>query len=110
MSESEPTPTENDPKPVPETPVAETPVAKKPVVEGPTEEELRLAMKAFRKKLKLTRLDEESKLGYGPTSTGGKSQIGAITPPYQYPKAVWKELARQGKLKQETSTLYSMVE
>ncbi len=81
-----------------------------PAPEGPTEEELRLAMKAFRKKLKLTRLDEESRLGYGPTSKGEKSSIGAITPPYQFPKAVWKELARQGKLKQETSTLYSMVE
>lgn len=81
-----------------------------PADDGPSEEELRLAMKAFRKKLKLTRLDEESRLGYGPTSSGNRSQVGAITPPYQFPKAVWKELARQGKLKQETSTLYSMVE
>ncbi|MGB7345261.1 MAG: hypothetical protein WBD20_13690 [Pirellulaceae bacterium] len=92
MSESDSTPSETPP------------------TTGPTDEELRLAMKAFRKKLKLTRLDEESKLGYGPTSTGEKSRIGAITPPYQFTKAVWKELARQGKLRQETSTLYSLVE
>ena len=36
--------------------------------EPPSKEELRLAMKAFRKRLKLTRLDDESGMGYGPTS------------------------------------------
>ncbi|QDT12653.1 hypothetical protein [Planctomycetes bacterium K23_9] len=76
----------------------------------PSEEDLRLAMKAFRKRLKLTRLDEESRLGYGPMSSGEKSGVAAITPPDQFPKAVWRELARQGKLKQESRTLYSLVE
>jgi len=33
--------------------------------EPPSKEELRLAMKAFRKRLKLTRLDDESRMGYG---------------------------------------------
>ena len=78
--------------------------------EPPSDEELRLALKAFRKRLKLTRLDDESRLGYGPTSSGGKSGVAAITPPDQFPRAVWKELARQGKLKQESRTLYSLVE
>jgi hypothetical protein len=78
--------------------------------EPPSDEELRLAMKAFRKRLKLTRLDDESRLGHGPMSSGSKSGVAAITPPDQFSRAVWKELARQGKLKQESRTLYSLVE
>lgn len=56
------------------------------VPEPPAKEELRLAMKAFRKRLKLTRLDDESGLGYGPMSSGQKSDIVAITPPNQFPR------------------------
>ena len=41
--------------------------------EPPSKEELRLAMKAFRKRLKLTRLDDESRMGYGATSSGQES-------------------------------------
>ena len=78
--------------------------------EPPSKEELRLAMKAFRKRLKLTRLDDESRLTYGPTSSGQQSGIAAITPPDQFPKAVWQELARQGKIKRESGGLYSLVE
>ena len=37
----------------------------------PSKEELQLALKAFRKQLKLMRLDDESRLGYGPMSSGG---------------------------------------
>ncbi len=81
-----------------------------PAPEPPSKEELRLAMKAFRKRLKLTKLDDESGMGYGPTSSGQKSRIAAITPPNQFSKAVWKELAKQGKLKQDRSGLYSLVE
>ncbi len=81
-----------------------------PTPEPPTKEELRLAMKAFRKRIKLTRLDDESRMGYGPTSSGNKSRVAAITPPNQYPKAIWQELARQGKLKYDGSGLYSLVE
>ncbi len=76
----------------------------------PSKEELRLAMKAFRKRLKLTRLDDESGTGYGPMSTGQQSGIVAITPPDQFSKAVWQELARQGKLKRDGGGLYSLVE
>lgn len=85
---------------------AEEPVEPEPY----TKEELRLAMKAFRKRLKLTRLDDESRLGYGPTSSGQSSGIAAITPPDQYPKALWQELARKGKLRKESGGLYSLVE
>ena len=81
-----------------------------PTPEPPSKEELRLAMKAFRKRLKLTRLDDESQLGYGPMSSGQPSGIAAITPPDQFPRAVWNELARQGKLRRESGGLYSLVE
>jgi len=74
-----------------------------------SKEELRLAMKAFRKRLKLTRLDDESRLGYGPMTSGGRSGVVAITPPDQYPPAVWEELARQGKLKHAGGRLYELV-
>ena len=81
-----------------------------PTPEPPTKEELRLAMKAFRKRLKLTRLDDESRMGHGPMSSGQKSGIFAITPPNQFPDAVWQELAKQGKLKHDRGGLYSLVE
>ncbi len=66
-------------------------------------------MKAYKKRLKLTRADDESRLGYGPMSGGGGSSIVAITPPNQYPKAVWEELVRQGKLKHAGHGTYESV-
>ena len=78
--------------------------------EPPSKEELRLAMKAFRKRLKLTRLDDESGMGYGPTSSGQRSGIIAIRPPDQFSDAIWLELANQGKLKRDGGGLYSLVE
>ena len=75
-----------------------------------TKEELRLAMKAFRKRIKLMRLDDESSLGYGPMSSGSKSGIAAIRPPDQFPAALWRELADQGKLRREAGGLYAIVE
>jgi hypothetical protein len=78
--------------------------------EPPSKEELRLAMKAFRKRFKLTRLDDESRMGYGPTPSGQQSGIVAIRPPDQFADAVWQELARQGKLKHDRGGLYSLVD
>jgi hypothetical protein len=68
-------------------------------------------MKAFRKRLKLTRLDEESKLGRtgNPMSGGKKSGVVAIMPPRDYPQAVWDELVRQGKLRR-SGAFYELVE
>ena len=67
------------------------------------------AMKAFRKRLKLTRLDEESKLGRSPLTGGRSSGVVAITPPNQYPIAVWEELVKQGKLKKSGTGFYALV-
>ena len=61
--------------------------------------QLRNALKAFKKRLKLTRLDDESKVGHGPMTGGGRSGVVAIPPPTRYPQEVWDELVRQGRLR-----------
>jgi len=61
---------------------------------------LKQAYNAFKKRLKLTILDQESKLGAGKPMTGGFKAAGiGIMPPNQFPRAVWIELAKQGKIK-----------
>lgn len=77
---------------------------------GPTPQELKSAMKAFRKRLKLTQLDDQSRIGVGPFSSGRASGIVAITPPDQFPPAVWEELVRQGKLKRAGGGMYELVQ
>ncbi|MEE9296328.1 MAG: hypothetical protein V3W34_15395 [Phycisphaerae bacterium] len=65
--------------------------------DSPTPEEVGKAMKAFKKRLKLARLDDESSLGRGPMSGGKSSGIVAIMPPNQYSKDVWDELVARGR-------------
>ena len=72
-------------------------------------DELKRALKALKKRLKVTRRDDESRLGYGPMSGGGGSGIVAITPPNQYPQEVWAELVKQGKLKHAGQGTYELV-
>ena len=64
---------------------------------------------AFKKRLKLARLDDESQLSHRAMSGGGKSGIQAIQPPSQFPKAVWDELVRQGRLRYAGHGLYEPV-
>ena len=75
----------------------------------PTPQDLKSAMKAFKKRLKLTRLDAESNIAGGPLSSGRGSGIVAITPPNQFPPEVWAELVRQGKLKKAGGGTYELV-
>jgi hypothetical protein len=75
-----------------------------------TPQNLKAALKAFKKRLKLTRLDAESNLGGGPLSSGRGSGIVAIIPPNQYPPAVWDELVKQGRLKKVGGGTYELVE
>lgn len=108
-SDSSATATPATPTPPTHPPAAQSTAASPPV--DPLDKQvLKAALKAFRKRLKLTRLDEESKLGVGPL-TGGK-QLGdlAITPPNQYPAAVWEELAKQGRIKRAGTGFYSLVQ
>jgi hypothetical protein len=67
-------------------------------------------MKAFKKRLKLARLDDESSLGRGPMSGGKSSSIVAIMPPNQYPRAVWDELVARGRLKYAGQGLYQLAD
>jgi hypothetical protein len=76
----------------------------------PSHQELKSALKAFKKRLKLTRLDAESNLGGGPLSSGKGSGIVAIIPPYQFPAAVWDELVKQGKLKRAGHGTYELAD
>ena len=76
--------------------------------DAPSAEELKRALKAFKKRLKLARLDDNSRLGGG-AMTGGEKGLMAVTPPDQYSKAVWDELARQGKIKDAGYGLYELV-
>jgi hypothetical protein len=77
---------------------------------APSGDDLKRALKAFKKRLKLTRLDAESKLNYQPTSSGRSSEIVAIAPPNQFSQAVWDALVKQGKLKYAGHGTYELAE
>jgi len=75
---------------------------------APTADELKRAYNAFKKRWKLTRLDYESRIGKSPLSSGARNTIVGIAAPREYPKAIWEELVKQGRLKHAGSGLYSM--
>jgi hypothetical protein len=75
---------------------------------GLTPEVLKSALKAFKKRLKLTALDDDSRLGRSALS-GGPTGVFAIRPPSQFPQQVWDELCRQGKLRDTGHGLYELV-
>lgn len=81
-----------------------------PQPSAPTPQDLKAALKAFKKRLKLTRLDDQSRIGAGPLSGGRQSGIVAIMPPEQFPQAVWDELVRQGKLRRYGGQQYELVQ
>jgi len=76
----------------------------------PTPQLLKQAMKAFKKRLKLTRLDAESSLGGGPFSSGRGSGIVGIQPPNQYPREVWEKLVEMGRLRRIGAGLYELAQ
>jgi hypothetical protein len=80
-----------------------------PTSSGALPDDLKRALKAFKKRLKLTRLDAESKVGHGPMSGGAGWGVTAIAPPREFPPSVWEELVQHGKLKREGQGLYSLV-
>ena len=73
-------------------------------------EQVKSAMKAFRKRLKLTRLDDESRLARSPMSSGKTSQVAGILPPREFPQPVWDELVKQGKLRAMGRGFYELNE
>jgi len=74
---------------------------------APSPQELTRAYKAFKKRLKLTQLDFDSRIGANPLS-GHASGIVAIAPPREYPRAVWDALVAQGKLKRSGQGQYEL--
>jgi hypothetical protein len=74
----------------------------------PGAQDLKAAFKAFKRRLKLARLDAESSIAGGPLSGGKRSEIVAITPPDEFPQAVWDELVKQGRLKKSGRGLYEL--
>lgn len=71
-----------------------------PHADAPDVDTCRKALRAFRKRLALTRLDEESKISnHSALSSGANSQMSAIVPPTEWPDSVWQELVRQDKLR-----------
>ena len=76
---------------------------------GPTPVELKSALKAFKKRLKATQLDNDSRLNKSPL-TGRAGEIVAISPPNQFPQEVWDELVRQGKLQNKGDGMYGLID
>jgi hypothetical protein len=72
-----------------------------------TDEELKRALKAFKKRFKFMKLDEESGLSRG---GGKKSGMTGITPPAGHPPGIWEELVAKGKLKRDMGHTYALVE
>ncbi len=75
-----------------------------------TEEDQKKALKAFKKRLKLTRLDDDSRIGHGPMSSGGASKVVSIQPPSGFGKEIWDELVEKGFLKSDGIGFYQLVE
>ena len=61
---------------------------------------LRQALRAFKRRVQFTQLDEESQINrHNPLSKGeDRKPSRAITAPVEFPDEVWQELVRQGKL------------
>ncbi|MEM1026553.1 MAG: hypothetical protein AAGJ38_00545 [Planctomycetota bacterium] len=74
------------------------------------EENLKKALKAFRRKLKTMRRDDESKLGSKYVTSGRQSQISAIEPPREFPPAVWQKLVELKRLCEAGRGLYELPE
>lgn len=96
-----------DPHP-PQSGSQQSPADAQPAGEAVDPARLKLALKAFKKRLKMANLDHDSRLGHGPTSSGGRASIVAIVPPSNYPQAIWDELARVGKLRRAGQGMYEL--
>jgi hypothetical protein len=75
-----------------------------------TDEELRKALKAFKKRLKVTQLDDDSQLTRKPLTGSPKARTVAIQPPAGFGREIWEELAEKGFLKRDTIGFYELGE
>ena len=72
-----------------------------------SEEEMKKALKAFKKKLKLQQLDDDSRLGRSPL-TGAKEKVVAIQPPSGFGRDIWQEMAEKGWLHHDGGGFYQL--
>ncbi|MFM9959340.1 MAG: hypothetical protein ACKVZJ_14880 [Phycisphaerales bacterium] len=68
------------------------------------------ALRAFRKRLKVTRLADESSLAGRRLTSGKKSKVDAMLPPHEFPDEVWRALAAAGKLTHTGQGFYALVD
>ncbi len=74
-----------------------------------TDDELRKALKAFRKRIKMNQLEDDSRLGHSPL-TGARNKIVAIQPPTGFGREIWEELATKGLLKRDGGGFYELTD
>ena len=74
-----------------------------------TDDEMKKALKAFKKRMKMMQLDEDSRLGHSPL-TGNKTRIISIQPPSGFGREVWEQLADKGFLKRDSGGFFELVE
>lgn len=70
--------------------------------------DLDAAMRAFKKRLKVMILSDESRLGGRYTTGGRQSKIDAIEPPTGFDAKIWKALAAGGRLTDTGGGFYSL--
>ncbi len=75
-----------------------------------TKETIKRAVKAFRRRLKLTREEDEARLGNDAMTQGRKSSIVGVKPPEQYPQEVWDELVKRGRMRSLGDGVYELVD
>ena len=74
----------------------------------PSDEDLKKALKIFKKRLKLTRLDDESRLGRSPLTGGQNGMIESITLPREVKQEIWDELIKRGQISSEGDGFYRL--
>ncbi len=95
-----------------ETPPDTAPETQATAGEVPTvpPETLKKALRAFRKRINLVRLDHESRLGVGPMTSGKKADFDAIMPPREFGPEVWEALVAAGRLRAAGKSFYMLPE
>jgi len=66
------------------------------------------ALRAFKKRLRVMRLSDESKLGSPYTSGGKRSNIDAIEPPSGFDPEIWRALVAEGRLVDTGQGFYAL--
>ena len=66
------------------------------------------AMRVFRNRVKYLKLDQESKLGVGPLTSGKEMKFDSIAAPHDFPHEVWQILAKEDQLIDDGGGFYRL--